>query len=125
MNDTSTPFNRPAIAVPLAIPILLTTDGTRAQLTYKKIGFEVIVASSQYLIMRGFGCELHMSEVSHIPKPACVAAYLRVADVGSMFRTFRQFYPTLAAPTAKPWGLSEFHWIDEDGNLLTVGQLLR
>lgn len=124
MKNVMKQFDRTQIAVPLAIPLLLTTDIARAQKTYQKIGFTIIGASPHYIIMRGFGCELHMSEVSHIPKPDCIAAYLRIADVEAVYQAFQLHVPALQAPVEKPWGLREFHWIDEDGNLLNIGQIL-
>jgi catechol 2,3-dioxygenase-like lactoylglutathione lyase family enzyme len=122
---TSNTFDRTTVTVPLAIPVLLTTDIKRAAETYAGIGFDVIEAAHNYLVLRREGVELHISHVAHIPEPHCVSAYIRVADVAQWHSAFTNGRAKrLSAPADKPWGLREFHFIDEDGNLLNVGQIL-
>lgn len=116
-------IDRNAATVPLAIPVLLTTDPDRAFQTYDAIGFGVVRAAPGYLIVRGFGVEFHVSQVTEIPLPHCVSAYLRVPDVAVLFEKFKAANVNIAPPVDKPWGLREFHFIDVDGNLLNVGHI--
>lgn len=125
MTTADDAFDRTVATVPLAIPVLLTTEVKRAALTYSDIGFNVTEAAHNYLILRREGVELHISHVAHIPEPHCVSAYIRVADVNAWHAAFKNGRAKrLSSPDDKPWGLREFHFIDEDGNLLNVGQIL-
>lgn len=125
MTGEGRPYDREAITVPLAIPVLLTRDTARAAARYAAFGFAVADTGHGYLIMRRDGVELHMSHVSNIPEPHCVSAYIRVADVAPWFADFeRAKPPRLIAVADKPWGMREFHVIDDDGNLLNIGQPL-
>lgn len=125
MSDAEKPFDRNAVTMPLAIPILLTTDMERAAKTYEAAGFDVIRPVADYAILRRAGIEIHISKVSMIPEPHCVAAYLRVDDASAWFDAFGPAeVRKRIAPKDKPWGLKEAHIIDLDGNLLTIGQPL-
>ncbi len=125
MTSFAETFDRTTVTVPLAIPVLLTTNVRRAAETYAGIGFNVTEAAHNYLILRREGVELHISHVAHIPEPHCVSAYVRVADVNAWHAAFKNGRAKrLSSPDDKPWGLREFHFIDEDGNLLNVGQIL-
>lgn len=124
MTASSASIDRSAAVVPLAIPVLLTTDPDRALATYEAIGFTVIRPAPGYLIARGFGAEFHISQVSEIPLPHCVSAYLRVPDVAALFDSFAKANAKLTPPADKPWGLREFHFVDGDGNLINVGQII-
>jgi len=118
-------FERKAIAVPLAIPVLLTTDIKRAAATYAAIGFDVVEPTHNYLILRRQKIELHIFSIAHIPEPNCVSAYIRVDDVDAWHSSFKNGRcKRISEPADKPWGLREFHFIDEDGNLINVGQML-
>lgn len=125
MSDAVKPFDRKALVVPLAIPILLTTDMERAAKTYAAAGFDVIRPAAEYAILRRAGVEIHISKVGLIPALHCVAAYLRVDDASDWFDAFGPAeVGKRIAPKDKPWGLKEAHIIDLDGNLLTIGQPL-
>ncbi|HPG89990.1 MAG TPA: VOC family protein [Hyphomicrobium sp.] len=125
MTKASPPFDRTKIVVPLAIPILASTDLERASKTYAAAGFEVIRPAPDYAILRRAGVELHMSKVSFIPEPHCIAAYIRVDDADTWFAAFESAdVNKRIAPKDKPWGLREAHIIDLDGNLVTIGQPL-
>jgi hypothetical protein len=113
------------VAVPLAIPVLISTDIERASETYGSKGFTVVNAAHNYLILRRRAVELHVSGVTHIPEPHCVSAYIRVNDVDDWHVAFKNGYAKrLSELEDKPWGMREFHFIDDDGNLLNIGQML-
>ncbi|WP_371199601.1 VOC family protein [Hyphomicrobium sp. MC1] len=66
-----------------------------------------------------------MSSVTHIPEPHCVSAYIRVSDVDDWHAAFKNGRAKrLSTVEDKPWGMREFHFIDDDGNLLNIGQML-
>lgn len=113
------------VAVPLAIPVLISTDIPRAAETYDSKGFAVIRAAHNYLILRRRAIELHISSVAQIPEPHCVSAYIRVSDVDEWHAAFKKGRAKrLSELEDKPWGMREFHFIDDDGNLLNIGQML-
>lgn len=113
------------VAVPLAIPVLISTDIARASETYASKGFSVVNAAHNYLILRRHAVELHISSVTHIPEPHCVSAYIRVSDVDDWHAAFKNGRAKrLSTVEDKPWGMREFHFIDDDGNLLNIGQML-
>ncbi len=114
------------VAVPLAIPVLLSTDIERSVETYDSKGFAVVRAAHNYLILRRRAVEVHVSSVAQIPEPHCVSAYIRVADVDEWYSAFK-IGPAkrLSEISDKPWGMREFHFIDDDGNLLNIGQMLQ
>ncbi|MFA5957276.1 bleomycin resistance protein [Hyphomicrobium sp.] len=118
-------IHRAGVAVPLAIPVLISTNIERAAETYSSKGFAVVNAAHNYLILRRRAVELHMSGVTHIPEPHCVSAYIRVDDVDEWHSAFKSgLAKRLSGLEDKPWGMREFHFIDEDGNLLNIGQML-
>ncbi|WP_052699152.1 VOC family protein [Hyphomicrobium sp. 99] len=113
------------VAVPLAIPVLLSTNIERSVETYDSKGFNIVRAAHNYLILRRRAVEVHVSSVAHIPEPHCVAAYIRVADVDEWYSAFKNGpAKRLSEISDKPWGMREFHFIDDDGNLLNIGQML-
>lgn len=118
-------INRTGVAVPLAIPVLISTDIERAAVTYGSKGFTVVNAAHNYLILRRRSVELHVSGVVQIPEPQCVCAYIRVDDVDEWHAAFRNGNAKrLSHVEDKPWGMREFHFVDHDGNLLNIGQIL-
>ncbi len=118
-------LHRSGVAVPLAIPVLISTNIERAADTYGSKGFNVVNAAHNYLILRRRAVEMHVSSVTHIPEPHCVSAYIRVADVDEWHAAFKRGpAKRLSELEDKPWGMREFHFIDDDGNLLNIGQML-
>jgi hypothetical protein len=118
-------LHRAGVSVPLAIPVLISTHISRAAETYGSKGFDVVHAAHNYLILRRRAVELHVSSVALIPEPNCVSAYIRVSDVDEWHAAFRNGRAKrLSEVEDKPWGMREFHFIDDDGNLLNIGQML-
>lgn len=118
-------IHRAGVAVPLAIPVLISTDISRASETYGSKGFAVANATHNYLILRRRAVELHISAVTQIPEPQCVSAYIRVTDVDEWHSAFKNGKAKrLSKVEDKPWGMREFHFVDDDGNLLNIGQIL-
>jgi Glyoxalase/Bleomycin resistance protein/Dioxygenase superfamily len=118
-------IHRTGVAVPLAIPVLISTNIERAAETYESKGFTVANAAHNYIILRRRAVELHISSVTQIPEPHCVSAYIRVNDVDEWHCAFKNgSAKRLSGLEDKPWGMREFHFIDDDGNLLNIGQML-
>ena len=118
-------IHRAGVTVPLAIPVLISTHIKRASETYGSKGFTVVNAAHNYLILRRRAVELHISSVTQIPEPHCVSAYVRVNDVDEWHTAFKSGpAKRLSGLEDKPWGMREFHFIDDDGNLLNIGQML-
>lgn len=115
----------------LAIPILPGRSLTGTIAFYERLGFDGEIVGEGYAILTRGDLEIHF--FSH---PAVEAAtshagcYLRVADVDSLYEAFQTAdLPTRGIPRIdrledKPWGMREFAVIDEDGNLLRIGQAL-
>lgn len=113
------------VAVPLAIPVLISTNIERSAGIYDSKGFAVARPAHNYLILRRGAVELHVSSVAVIPEPHCVSAYIRVNDVDEWYTAFKNGpSKRLSDVSDKPWGMREFHFVDDDGNLLNIGQIL-
>lgn len=118
-------MRRTTVAIPLAIPVLISTNVKRAAETYGSKGFAIVNATHNYLILRRRAVELHVSSVVQLPEPQCVSAYIRVNDVDEWHSAFKNGKAKrLSKVEDKPWGMREFHFIDDDGNLLNIGQIL-
>lgn len=118
-------------ATDLAIPILPSRSFERTQAFYGKLGFEGGAVSPDYAILRRGPIELHFFLHPDLaPADSWAGCYLRLADVDSMYMDFAeaklpaQGIPRMDRLENKPWGLREFAVIDEDGNLLRIGQIL-
>jgi catechol 2,3-dioxygenase-like lactoylglutathione lyase family enzyme len=117
----------------LAIPTLPGRSLPATLAFYARFGFEgeLMGIDDSYAIVTRGDVELHF-----FAHPALVAAeshagcYVRVADVATMYRAFlsaalpRQGIPRMEGLEDKPWGMREFAVVDEDGNLLRIGQAI-
>ncbi len=125
MTTISEPFDRNRIAVPLAIPNLISTDLTRATDTDAAAGFTIFRPAIEYAILQRDGIGLHISHVALTPTPQSVTSYLRVANVERWYTAFETSHASKRAPpNGKPWGMRECHVIDSEGNFSTIGQPL-
>lgn len=121
------------MAPDLAIPVLPSRDIAGTTAFYRRLGFEggAHAFDPGYAILRRGALELHFFlHRALVPEQSCAGAYLRVADVAAIHRDAsacalpRTGIPRMDALEDKPWGLREFAIVDEDGNLLRIGQVI-
>jgi catechol 2,3-dioxygenase-like lactoylglutathione lyase family enzyme len=117
----------------LAIPILPSRSLTSTLAFYGRLGFvgEILGEGDTYAILTRGNLELHFFlHAELVPAESWAGCYLRVADVEPLCKAFlaanlpRRGIPRMDAIENKPWGMREFAVVDEDGNLLRVGQVL-
>ena len=117
----------------LAIPILPGRSLPDTLAFYARLGFEgeILGEGDAYAILTRGDLELHFFlHAGLVPAESWAGCYLRVADVDSLYTAFlaaglpKRGIPRMDAVEDKPWGMREFALVDEDGNLLRVGQEL-
>jgi catechol 2,3-dioxygenase-like lactoylglutathione lyase family enzyme len=117
----------------IAIPILPSRSLPATLAFYARLGFdgETLGAADDYAILTRGALELHFFMHATLnPAESWAGCYLRVADVDSLYQAFaaaglpRQGIPRMDLLANKPWGMREFAVVDDDGNLLRVGQVL-
>lgn len=117
----------------LAIPVLPSGALQRTLAFYARLGFEgeSFEPHHPYAILTRGTVELHFFlHRELVPAESAFGCYIRVADVASLYQAFqsaalpRQGIPRMDRLEAKPWGMHEFALVDEDGNLLRIGQVL-
>ena len=117
----------------LAIPILPSRSLPGTLAFYARLGFEgaILGEGDAYAILTRGDLELHFFlHTELVPSESWAGCYLRVADVGPLYQAFlaaglpKRGIPRMDAIGNKPWGMREFAVVDEDGNLLRVGQVL-
>ncbi len=115
----------------LAIPTLPSRDLRATLRFYAALGFEGECVAPEYAIVTRGTLELHFfAHPLLVPAESHAGCYLRVLDVDALYldlqaaRLPRQGIPRMDALEDKPWGLREFAVIDEDGNLLRIGQVI-
>lgn len=117
----------------IAIPILPSRSLPNTLAFYRRLGFEgeIVGDGDGYAILTRGDLEIHFFlHAELIPADSWAGCYLRVAHVDPLYAAFSsaglppQGIPRMDGIENKPWGLREFAIVDEDGNLLRVGQLL-
>lgn len=113
----------PAPSVAVALPILITATFAETLSQYRRLGFAPVYEDSNYGILRLGPVELHLSMVSAVPQPPCVATYIRCEDVDAWHRAMTASGEPGFSPVAdRDWGMREFYFLDNAGNLLKFGQ---
>lgn len=115
----------------IAIPILPSRSLGDTIAFFQRLGFEGHLAGDAYAILTRGGLELHFFHHPDLrPAESHAGCYIRVSDVEAIYKAFavaglpRRGIPRMDVLEDKPWGMKEFAVIDEDGNLLRVGQVL-
>ena len=117
----------------LAIPILPSRSLPSTLAFYGRLGFEgqILGAGDAYAILTRGDLELHfVLHTDLVPAESWAGCYLRVADVESLYKAFLaadlplRGIPRMDTIENKPRDMREFAVVDEDGNLLRVGQAL-
>lgn len=98
---------------------------------YARLGFEGQIVGEAYAIVTRGDLEIHFFAHPEVEAATSHAGcYLRVADVDAMYKAFMtaglpsRGIPRMDVLEDKPWGMREFAVVDQDGNLLRVGQEL-
>lgn len=115
----------------LAIPILPSRSLINTLSFYKRLGFEGNIIGDGYAILTRGDVELHFFAYAELdPDVSFAGCYIRVREVEGLYRAFASAAlpgrgrPRMDALENKPWGMREFAVVDEDGNLLRIGQVL-
>jgi len=115
----------------LAIPILPSRSLPGTLAFYARLGFDGAIVGDAYAILTRGDVELHFFlHPALVPADSWAGCYVRVADVAPLYRAFQaaqlpaRGIPRMDALADKPWGLREFAVVDEDGNLVRIGQVL-
>ncbi|MEP7041929.1 MAG: VOC family protein [Dokdonella sp.] len=117
----------------IAIPTLPSRSLRDTLAFYRRLGFEgeILGIDDSYAILTRSTVELHFfSHPDLRSAESSAGCYIRVLDVESLYRAFalgelpRKGIPRMDALEDKPWGMREFAIVDEDGNLLRIGQML-
>lgn len=113
----------------LAIPILPSRSLPDTLAFYGRLGFAGEIIGGAYGILSRGDLEIHFFLHAGLnPAESFAGCYLRVADVEPVYQAFEaaglpsRGIPRMDALQDKPWGMREFAVVDEDGNLLRVGQ---
>ncbi|GAB2840715.1 VOC family protein [Pseudoduganella ginsengisoli] len=116
----------------IAIPILPSRSLENTLSFYRRLGFDGCTAGPGYAIVTRGSLEIHFFLHTEIqPVASFAGCYLRVADVDTLYFAFSEAklpphgIPRMDRVEDKPWGMREFAVIDDDGNLLRIGQLLK
>jgi len=108
-----------------AVPILATSDVTRAAAHYTALGFETEVWSGGgYGFARRDGAEIHLGEPERFdPATNVVSIYLHVRDADDLHAHWAaaSVPGELVAPIDTDYGMREGHHIDPDGNVIRFG----
>jgi catechol 2,3-dioxygenase-like lactoylglutathione lyase family enzyme len=114
----------------IAIPQLPSRSLEKTCAFYRRLGFDAEIIGADYAILERGPLEVHFFLHRQLePAASAFGCYLRVGDVAAMFEAFAAAgLPTRGIPRMdrledKPWGMKEFAVIDEDGNLLRIGQV--
>lgn len=115
----------------IAIPILPSRSLVATLAFYGRLGFDGEIVGEAYAILTRGPLEIHFFSHPELrPEDSWAGCYLRVANVDGLNQAMRQSeLPTRGIPRMdrlenKPWGMREFAVVDEDGNLIRIGQVL-
>jgi uncharacterized glyoxalase superfamily protein PhnB len=117
----------------IAIPTLPSRSLVNTLAFYRRLGFDgqILGAGDSYAILARGALELHFFLHTELrPAESSAGCYIRVENVENLYKAFalaklpKKGIPRMDTLEDKPWGMREFAVIDEDGNLLRIGQVL-
>lgn len=108
-----------------ATPILLSRDLDETILFYDKLDFRQVARYDDYLILRRDDVDLHFTRWPDLdPKRNSCACYLYVEGIDALYEAW--LHVGAVHPNGKindtAYGMREFAAIDEDLNLLRIGE---
>ncbi|MBB5863584.1 VOC family protein [Xanthomonas sp. 3058] len=115
------------------IPLLPSRSIARTLVFYRRLGFvgDAHPHDAGYAILTRGEVELHFFAHPDLEPAACYAGcYIRVGNADEVYAAMRvadlptRGIPRLDPVADKPWGMREFAIVDEDGNLLRIGQVI-
>lgn len=113
----------------LAIPILPSRSLPATLAFYARLGFDGEIVGDAYAILTRGDVELHFFlHPQLVPADSWAGCYVRVAEVEPLYQSFQagqlpsRGIPRMDVLADKPWGMREFAVVDEDGNLMRIGQ---
>ncbi len=104
-----------------AIPILLSPEIGETDTFWQRLGFSTFNFGN-YLILKGFGIEIHYAQTS-VPE-VCneTSCYLRGGGILELHkRLFGLPELRITSLMAREWGMAEYYIHDPHGNLLKFG----
>ncbi|MEZ6189495.1 MAG: VOC family protein [Planctomycetota bacterium] len=116
-------------------PVLPILPARRLEATvafWERLGFVAGSVYPGYAVLHRGAIELHVSSPgfeSLDPASSYAMCYLRVDDVDAVYASMAlaglptEGIPRLAPIVDQPWGLREFHVVDENGTLVRIGSL--
>ncbi len=105
-----------------ALPILLTPDIAATRAFGHEAGFDVELATPDYLIFRGYGIELHYALTTRPEVCGETSCYIRGGGILLLFEELMiRDIANLSEISSRPWGMTEFYLNDPHGNLLKFG----
>jgi catechol 2,3-dioxygenase-like lactoylglutathione lyase family enzyme len=117
----------------IAIPILPSCSLRATLHFYQALGFagEILGIDDSYAILTRGDIELHFfSHPNLVPADSFAGCYIRLSNVEALYKAFQVAslpkggIPRMDTIADKPWGMREFAVVDQDGNLLRIGQEL-
>lgn len=116
----------------LAIPTLPSRSLPATLAFYARLGFtgRLLGVGDSYAILTRGDVEIHFfAHPTLRPEVSYGGCYLRVAHADALYEALRSAalpgsgIPRMDVIADKPWGMREFAVVDEDGNLLRIGQV--
>lgn len=119
-------------AADIAIPILPSRSLEMTLKFFSRLGFEgEIHPHGAYAILRRGTVELHFfHHPAVVPEESASMCYIRVQNAVGFYKALERAglpgrgIPRMDELEAKPWGMREFAVVDEDGNLLRIGEVM-
>jgi hypothetical protein len=120
--------------IDIAIPTLPSRSLVGTLAFFQQLGFdgEILGAGNSYAILTRGALELHFFLHTELrPAESSAGCYIRVGNVENLYKAFalaklpRKGIPRMDTLEDKPWGMREFAVVDEDGNLLRIGEIIQ
>ncbi|MEL6658174.1 MAG: VOC family protein [Bacteroidota bacterium] len=107
-------------------PVLAALDVERLVEFYEtKLGFKRSWCDANYGIVKRDEIAIHFWHCNNPIFPQNTSCYLWVTEIDSLYQEFQAanvIHPNGPLEN-KPWGVREFSALDQDGNLLRIGEL--
>ncbi len=92
------------------------------ELYIQNLGFTIIGEYPDLLLFTINGQELHFWKCSDKTIVESSSVYIRVQNIDALYEKYKPWQHPNSTLSNKPWGMREFHILDDSGNLLRFGQ---